>query len=511
MSKKAWLRNRWLWVGAAALVIICLWLFMRPNKMTQAEQSTRTVRPQRGTITETINVSGIVSHGTQVEIYPQVNGAIIDLYVEKGDSIKKGQIIARLDTKELLRAKQRAASDLEMAKSQLSQAETNLSLQAKESSISEQQAKASLANAEANLARLKAGSKPQEIAQAEASLRQVKLNLDNARQEEARQKLLYENGAISRQQYESAQKQVRMYQEDVYTAEQRLSLLRQGPDPAELRAAQAQVEQARAVLQGQSSAEQRRLRQEAVKTARVSVTQAQLSYEKAVEELAAAVVRSPIDGVVLDVPVKKGSLASSNAVSANTLLATIADLSMPKVEIFVNEADIAKLRVGQIAKITIDALSQAWEGEVYRIDPKATESSNVVTFAVDVVFLHPPGNLKAGLTADVDLIVSEKENVLWLPSYAIRSQGQQAAVMVKKGDGAVRKTVRTGISDGSRTEILSGLSGNEEVLMGSFGRENINAGERNYRGNRDGQSNTGGERRNNLPFASPPGPGFRTR
>lgn len=499
MSKK-WLRNRWLWIGVAALVAIGLWLFLRPNKKTQAEQFTRSVRPQRGTITESINVSGVVSHGTQVEIYPQVNGAIVDLYVEKGDSIKKGQIIARLDTKDLLRTKQRAASDLQLARSQLSQAETNLSLQAKESTISEQQAKTNLANAEATLARLKAGSKPQEIAQAEASLRQVKLNLDNARQEEARQKLLHENGAISRQQYETAQKQVRMYQEDVYTAEQRLSLLQQDPDPAELRAAQAQVDQARSVLRGQTSIEQRKLREEAVKTARVSVAQAQISYEKAVEELASAVVRSPIDGVVLDVPVKKGSLASSNAVSANTLLATIADLTMPKVEIFVNEADIAKLTVGQTAQIKVDALSQAWEGEVYRIDPRATESSNVVTFAVDVVFRDPPHNLKAGLTADVDLVVSQKENVLWLPSYAIRSQGQQAMIMVKKGENVVRKTVRTGISDGSRTEIISGLTGKEEVLMGSFGGENTGSSNRE---NRD-SSSQGGNRQNSMPFGSPP-------
>jgi HlyD family secretion protein len=505
---KNWIRSRWFWIGLAAVAIICLWLFLRPNKKTQAVQSTRTVHPGRGTITETINVSGVVSHGTQVEIYPQVNGTITELYVEKGDSIKKGQVIARLDTKDLLRAKRRAASDLEMARSQLAQAETNLSLQAKESSISEQQAKASLANAEATLSRLRAGTKPQEIAQAEASLRQVKLNLDNARQEEARQKLLYENGAISRQQYESAQKQVRMYQEDVYTQEQRLSLLKQGPDPAELRAAEAQVEQARAVLRGRSSEEQRRLRQEAVKTARVSLSQAQLAHEKAQEELAQAVVRSPIDGVVLDVPVKQGSLASSSAVSANTLLATVADLTMPKVEIFVNEADIAKLNVGQAAQIKIDALSQTWEGQVSRIDPKATESSNVVTFAVDVMFLNPPHNLKAGLTADVDLIVSQKENVLWLPSYAIRSQGDRSVVTVKEGDNIVRKTVRVGISDGSRTEIISGLTANDEVLIGSF--SGGSTAESNSEG-RTGQGNTRGNR-GNTPFpAGPPAGGFRSR
>lgn len=505
MSKKIWFRNRWLWIGIVAVAIGGLWFFIRSHKKeTQAEKFARTVRPRKGTITETINASGIVSHGTQVEIYPQVNGAITELYVEKGDSVKKGQIIARLDTKELERTKMRTASDLELARSQLAQAETNLSMQEKESSISEQQAKANLANAEAGLASLKAGAKPQEIAQAEASLRQVQLNLDNARQDEARQKLLYENGAISRQQYEASQKQVRMYQEDLYTAQQRLSLLHQGPDPAELRAKQAQLEQAKAILKGQSSQEQRRLRAEAVKTARVSVKQAQLAYEKAVEDLAAAVIRSPIDGVVLDVPVKQGSLASSSSVTANTLLATIADLTMPKVEIFVNEADIAKVVVGQAAQIKIDALDQTWEGNVYRIDPKASENSNVVTFAVDVVFQNSPHNLKAGLTADVDLIVSQKANIFWLPSYAIRFQGQQASVMVKEGDRVVRKTIKTGISDGSRTEILSGLSEKAEVLMGSLGGD-TNAGDR--RGTA-GQSNTG-NRRSSPPLGTPPRPEAR--
>ena len=496
MSKKNWFKNRWLWIGIAVVIIVCVWLFAKPSKQTEAEQVSRTITPQRGKITEAISVSGVLSFGTQVEIYPKVNGAITDLYVEKGDAVKKGQVIAKLDTKELLRAKQRAEADLQMSRSQLAQAETNLALQAKDSVISEQQARTNLANAEANLNRLKAGAKPQEIAQAEASLRQARLNLETARQEEARQKILYENGAISRQQYEASQKQVRMHEEDVYTQEQRLSLLKQGPDPAELRAAEAQVAQARAVLQNLSSTEQRKLRQEAVNTARTSLKQAQLAYQKAVEDLEAAVIRSPIDGVVLDVPVKQGSLASSNAITANTLIATIADLKMPRVEVHINEADLSKVYVGQPAKIRIDALSQEWEGRVQRIDPKATESGNVVTFAVDVVFLDPPEHLKEGLTADVDLIVNEKENVLWLPSFAIRSRGDSTIVMVKEGDKVVPKNVKIGISDGTRTEIISGVTEKSQVVMGSF--DFIN---------REASGNAGGNNRGNSPF----GPTVRVR
>ncbi len=231
-------------------------------------------------------------------------------------------------------------------------------------------------------------------------------------------------------------------------------------------------------------------------TARTSLKQAQLAYQKAVEDLEAAVIRSPIDGVVLDVPVKQGSLASSNAITANTLIATIADLKMPRVEVHINEADLSKVYVGQPAKIRIDALSQEWEGRVQRIDPKATESGNVVTFAVDVVFLDPPENLKEGLTADVDLIVNEKENVLWLPSFAIRSRGDSTIVMVKEGDKVVPKNVKIGISDGTRTEIISGVTEKSQVVMGSF--DFIN---------REASGNAGGNNRGNSPF----GPTVRVR
>jgi HlyD family secretion protein len=485
---KKMIRNRWFWVGAAAVLIVCIWIFARPEKQT-AVRATRVITPQRGTITETVNVSGVFSYGTQVEIYPEVNGAITQLYVEKGDAVKKGQVIAKLDAKELLRSKQRAAADLAMSNSQLVQAEANLAMEKKDSAVSAQQARTNLANAEASLAKLKAGSKSQEIAQAEASLRQAKLNLDTAKHEEERQKLLYQNGAISRQQYEAAQKQVQLGQEDVFSAEQKLSLVKEGPSPSEMRAAEAQVAQARAALNGQTSAEQRVLKEEAVKTARASLTQAQLAYQKAVEDLGATVITSPIDGVVLDVPVKKGSLASSNSVSANTLIASIADSSMPKVEIYVNEADLSKVKVGQQAKIKIDALSRQWEGEVYRIDPKATEDSNVVTFAVDVIFERPPAGLKEGLTADVDLIVASKENVLWVPSFAIQSHGQRSVVTVKQGEKITSQTVRVGISDGTRTEIVSGLSEKSQVLMGVFRQDNDNAGSE---GNSNSQRNNSG-------------------
>ncbi|HOB22419.1 MAG TPA: efflux RND transporter periplasmic adaptor subunit, partial [Bacillota bacterium] len=96
MSKKNWFKNRWLWIGIAVVIIVCVWLFAKPSKQTEAEQVSRTITPQRGKITEAISVSGVLSFGTQVEIYPKVNGAITDLYVEKGDAVKKGQVIAKL-------------------------------------------------------------------------------------------------------------------------------------------------------------------------------------------------------------------------------------------------------------------------------------------------------------------------------------------------------------------------------------------------------------------------------
>lgn len=96
--------------------------------------------------------------------YIQKSTALLQIFTLRRRCRKKGQVIAKLDTKELLRAKQRAEADLQMSRSQLAQAETNLALQAKDSVISEQQARTNLANAEANLNRLKAGAKPQEIA-----------------------------------------------------------------------------------------------------------------------------------------------------------------------------------------------------------------------------------------------------------------------------------------------------------------------------------------------------------
>ena len=134
----------------------------------------------------------------------------------------------------------------------------------------------------------------------------------------------------------------------------------------------------------------------------------------------------------------------------------------------VDESDIGQVLVGQRVKVTVDAYpGKRFDGSVVRISPRGVNVSNVVTFEVKVEVTAPEkALLRPEMTANVEILVAEKADVLLAPSDAIVRKGGKATVTVKKADGATEaREVRTGISDGRRTEILSGLAAGETVVV----------------------------------------------
>jgi HlyD family secretion protein len=214
--------------------------------------------------------------------------------------------------------------------------------------------------------------------------------------------------------------------------------------------------------------------------ARQSVASSQESVRKAETNLGYATITSPIDGVVLSKSVEEGQTV---AASFNTPeLFTIAqDLTNMRVIADIDEADIGGVKEGQRVSFTVDAFpDDKFEGAVTQVRQQATTSSNVVTYEVVISAPNNDLKLKPGLTANVTIFTMEKDNILALPSKALRFtpneallKGDQqiadveapAKVWTLEGNTFKAHRVETGVSNGMMTEIVSGVKEGTEILV----------------------------------------------
>jgi HlyD family secretion protein len=209
-----------------------------------------------------------------------------------------------------------------------------------------------------------------------------------------------------------------------------------------------------------------------LRQAQAQVAQSEASLQQLQEQLSYTTLTSPIDGEILSRDVEVGDAISSILVlgSTATLVMTIGDTRQVYVDGKVDEADIAAVYLGQPARIHIESFkNKTFSGKVTRIAPLGVEKDNVTTFEVRVSIDNPNGEIKANMTANAEILIQEHKNALTVPVQALVYDNQKnASVQVpdsKGKDGLRRVSVQTGISNGSRTEILSGLEEGETVYL----------------------------------------------
>jgi HlyD family secretion protein len=202
------------------------------------------------------------------------------------------------------------------------------------------------------------------------------------------------------------------------------------------------------------------------------VAQARASLENAQEDLRNSTIVSPIDGLVLSRDVNVGDAVSSILVlgSQATLIITLGDVSEVYVQGKVDEADIGKVFFGQPARIVVESFKdKKFTGKVTKISPLGKEKDNVTTFEVRVSISNPGGELKANMSANAEILLEEKKNVLMIPEAAlIYDKERKASVEIPdaKADNGKRKlSVQLGISNGVKTEILEGLNEKQQVVL----------------------------------------------
>ncbi|NEM92078.1 efflux RND transporter periplasmic adaptor subunit [Galbitalea soli] len=233
-------------------------------------------------------------------------------------------------------------------------------------------------------------------------------------------------------------------------------------------------------------------------SAQDNVANAAASVKTAEENLADATLRAPISGLVVAVNgavggsvsagttssasgassasgsssgsgSASGASSSSSSSGSSSSFVTIADTSKYTVTAAIAEADIAQVKVGQAATVSFPAITGASaKATVTAIAPTATASNSVVTYATTITLVDPPSGLRLGQTADVTITTqSSAADALYVPAAAITTSGGVSTVKVVKNGVTTATTVTLGIVGDAGTEITSGLTAGETIVIGS--------------------------------------------
>lgn len=277
---------------------------------------------------------------------------------------------------------------------------------------------------------------------------------------------------------------------DFVEAGQPLIEVRPNPTPIELADAKRQVQLREIDLEnvGRDVERKRELRdkeyitQEELETAERAFQQAQVQAQMARERVALfetgrvrienrnieGVIRSPIDGFVLETLVEEGDpVVPLSNFQEGTVLATMAAMDNLIFRGTVDEIDVGRLREGMPASIKIGALPEASvDGEVHSISLKARNEDNATVFPIEIRLTAVHGaELRAGYSANADVIIERRDDVLVIPERLIELRGDTAVVRVlDAGDVSREKTIRTGLSDAVTIEVVEGLEEGERVV-----------------------------------------------
>ncbi|HEY2858515.1 MAG TPA: efflux RND transporter periplasmic adaptor subunit [Terracidiphilus sp.] len=209
-----------------------------------------------------------------------------------------------------------------------------------------------------------------------------------------------------------------------------------------------------------------------LKQAKAQVMQSQASLKQLEEQLSYTTIVAPMDGVILSRDVEKGDAVSSILVlgSTATLVMTEGDTTQVYVQGKVDEADIAHVYMNQPARIKVESFrDRVFNGKVTKIAPLGVEKDNVTTFEVRVSIDNPGGELKANMTANAEILLDEHKAVLNVPENAVIYDNQKNATVEipdkNQKEGKRKVSVKVGLSDGSKTEILDGLKEGDQVIL----------------------------------------------
>jgi HlyD family secretion protein len=411
-------RNKLIWIllGVVAILVAAAAIF-GGRKDSGTKVAVELV--EKRTITEMVSASGKIYPEFEVKISSDVSGEIVELMVQEGDSVTKGQLLLRIDPETYQASLERLIANSSSSKAQI------------------------------------ANSRSQ-VAQLVANLAQVKAQLENAQNAHKRNIQLQKDGIVSMADFETTEMQVR-------TAD------------ANVKSAEANIQAAK----------------ESVKAAEFNTASAQASVKEALENLARTSIYAPASGIISLLNVEKGERVVGTLQMTGTEILRIANMNTMEVQVDVSENDVLRVSIGDEVDIEVDAyLGELFKGKVTEIANSsqsvmsATSTDQVTNFTV-TVRIDPSSYrgiknkvrfpFRPGMSASVDIKTDTKKKILTLSIQAVTTRDDdtdkgnddkiEVVFVYCEGDTVNMIKVKTGIQDDKYIEILSGLKGDEEVVV----------------------------------------------
>jgi RND family efflux transporter MFP subunit len=414
---------------------------------------------QYGSITNSVSSSGSLVFSAKEELTFGITGTVAEVKVAEGDTVTKGQLLANFDDTSLIPLQEAVV-----------QATINLNnaLNTTGAEIAVTNAKIALIKVQENLENAENPYSESDIYLAELAVDSAKIALRKAQIAYDEAKTKYDGNPTVPdwiQDYVLKKTQLAQAENTLAEAEENLAEMEAGADPLqvelrkkELVAAQTSLDKAEAELagiQGNVTSPEGELKQ-------LQIAEAQASLNKATQNLEKVTIVAPCDGVVTSVNVEAGQ-----AVSASTVIIEITDPTIIEISAVLDEIDIPQVKIGQRAVVTLSSLSDLeLNGEVSAISSTSKTQSGVVTYTVTIRITPPSGvEVREGMSATADIIFEEANNVLIVPTQAISDTANGSVVQVMVNGEIQQRIITVGISDGSYSEVLSGLVAGEQVVL----------------------------------------------
>ena len=357
---KKYLKITLLVVVAAIFIGTFIFLYQKSKPKTTVYE---TITPEIADLEKTTVATGKVEPRDEVLIKPQISGIISEVYKEAGQTIKQGEVIAKVKVIPELGQLNSAESRVRVAEISTAQAETD----------------------------------------------------------HERIKKLYNDKLISREDYEKSEVEIKKAREELETAKDALEIIKEG------------------------------------------ITKNSASFSS-------TLIRSTIDGLILDVPIKVGnSVIMSNTFNDGTTIATVANMNDLIFKGKIDETEVGRIHEGMPVKLTIGALQNlTFDAELEYISPKGVEENGANQFEIKAA-VHAPDSvqIRSGYSANAEIVLQRAQKVLAVPEGIIEFSGDSTFVWVMTDSipeqKFERRQIKTGMSDGIKLEIKEGLTGKEKV------------------------------------------------
>lgn len=378
-----------------------------------------------GDMQQTVELTGSIKPLDKQVLTSKVSGKVDSVYFREGDSVKKGQVIVKLEQDNYQDALKQAQMSLNQQKAALSQAIVDKQNTYVQTDAGVKSAKLNLQTAKETLKLAKRPFRSQEIIQAENNVNSAEYNYTQANKDAERYKNLLDKGAVSLSDYENIKLKADLAKKSLDTAKEQLSLLREQGRQEDIRKAQLGVQAAEEALrQAKSNALSVAMKDESVKIAKAAVASAQAAVDTAKDNLANTVITAKIDGVM-----SKRSVEPGQTISAGMDLGEVVSLSNMYYLANVSEMDIDDAKVGGRVDVSFDSLEhEVFSGSIAAIYPVADESTK--SYSVKISIGNPSNEIKAGMFAKGILNTNVHKNVMIVPLSAVRSKQGITSVFV---------------------------------------------------------------------------------